>query len=602
MGAAYLSGKGDSVMKRSNAKRGLFQRGARKAAASLAGLLLLGVGDVSWLSVVGAQAPDVPATAAAAEDQLARTYLNKPAIQLPIHINARVRPMLQEIRLFGKSTPAEAWTLRDKVTGTQNTFTFQAPRDGEYLFTMQTVDRQGKATPADLSKEAPGLAVVVDTQAPQVELASMGTGPEGTLVKFEVRDAHVDTLKTCLLYQTGDRVFRPADLVQGKANVYLIPAQAVFTGMIRATAADLAGNTVSRELNVSQLNAPGALPAVASEPITTPATEKLVIPAEATRPAAKAADPLVLPAPETVTPVTPTPEKMPLADSGLQQTVAVTQKVAPTLPDSPVRKGPEFVDVQPAPMTQTPKTLPVPSSAELRTVPEAPATQTTSRPAAAATTGKQVINSARLSLEYGIEQAGASGVGKVELWVTRDEGKSWTRLCEDPDRKSPIDVELPAEGTYGLSLVVGNGRGFGATPPTAGDAPQMVVEVDTTRPALEINCTRQIVDGAALVSVTWTAKDRGLCADGVELFYATGRQGPWLPIIKGLKAEGQHRWNPPADVGQQVYLRLTARDQAGNVSTSETADPVVLDDLSRPRGQILGISTPATRATAPSGN
>ncbi len=110
-----------------------------------------------------------------------------------------------------------------------------------------------------------------------------------------------------------------------------------------------------------------------------------------------------------------------------------------------------------------------------------------------------------------------------------------------------------------------------------------------------------------MVQVAYSSRDKNPAADSVDLFYAGNRQGPWVPIAKGLKTEGQYRWVPPAEAGQHAYLRMTVRDQAGNTNTAETPQPVVLDDLSRPRGQLLGISAttppaPGRPALAPHGN
>ena len=41
------------------------------------------------------------------------------------------------------------------------------------------------------------------------------------------------------------------------------------------------------------------------------------------------------------------------------------------------------------------------------------------------------------------KQVGTSGVGKVEVWITRDKCKTWQKFCEDPHRKSPVAIELP---------------------------------------------------------------------------------------------------------------------------------------------------------------
>src|SRR5262249_24410663 len=78
---------------------------------------------------------------------------------------------------------------------------------------------------------------------------------------------------------------------------------------------------------------------------------------------------------------------------------------------------------------------------------------------------KQLVNQLHAVLDYRIDQIGPSGVRKVEVWLTADEGKTWQRLCEDPDRRSPVEFELPREGTYGVCLVVTNGNGPGAPAP-----------------------------------------------------------------------------------------------------------------------------------------
>jgi hypothetical protein len=209
-----------------------------------------------------------------------------------------------------------------------------------------------------------------------------------------------------------------------------------------------------------------------------------------------------------------------------------------------------------------------------------------------------LVNSPRVYLEYRIEQTGPSGIGRVEIWCTRDKGQSWQCLGEDKDRKSPAEVRLPGDGVYGLTLVVSNGLGFGAQPPAPGDTPDWWIEVDTTQPTAQITMVRVATEDVPGVHIGWTSKDRNLGSGPVELSYATTRQGPWLPIVKGLKSEGQYRWVPPMEIGPQAYMRLTVRDLAGNTTITETTQPVMLDDLSRPRAFIAGITTEATSATS----
>src|SRR5439155_18726606 len=117
-----------------------------------------------------------------------------------------------------------------------------------------------------------------------------------------------------------------------------------------------------------------------------------------------------------------------------------------------------------------------------------------------------------------IEQSGPSGVGRIEVWFTRDMGKNWAKLSEDIRRKSPAEIELPGEGVFGLTMLVTNGRGFGATPPAAGTAPDMWIEVDTTRPTAEITGVGNAADGA--FHITWRASDKNLGDEAIDLYYA----------------------------------------------------------------------------------
>ena len=200
---------------------------------------------------------------------------------------------------------------------------------------------------------------------------------------------------------------------------------------------------------------------------------------------------------------------------------------------------------------------------------------------------RKLVNQRQVMLDYQLEQVGPSGVGKVEIWITSDQGQTWQKLGEDTQPKSHVTVELPGEGLFGLTIVVTNGRGFGASAPRPGDAPQMLVEVDTTRPVAEIKSVRQSAEDSGAVHITWTASDRNMAANAVELFYASDLQGVWTPIAKGLRSDDHYRW-VPAKTDTEVFIRLMARDMAGNV-TVVTSPAFVVDDMSRPRGRLTGV-------------
>jgi hypothetical protein len=211
---------------------------------------------------------------------------------------------------------------------------------------------------------------------------------------------------------------------------------------------------------------------------------------------------------------------------------------------------------------------------------------------------RQLVNGNSVLVNYQIDQKGTSGVGRVEVWATADRGQSWQRLGEDPDRSSPVEVEFPGEGLFGLRLVVSNGRGFGGAPPVKGDTPDWWVEVDTTRPNAELGTMRP--EGGAFV-IAWIARDSNLGPEPIDLYYATGREGPWHPVASKLKNEGNYRWAVPRDAGPRAFIRLVVSDLAGNTISCETQEAVTLDDLSRPRGRMLGIAVNNTPRPVPSG-
>src|SRR5207244_12281100 len=121
---------------------------ARAGVWRLAGVLLAGV-------AVRAQAPGgVPPAK--------MQYTNRQQFRLKIDLGDADRQKLREVQLYVKGG-SEPWGCKETAPPTQTHFSFKAPQDGEYWFTIVTVDKAGKATPADVTKEAPAFVVVVDT-------------------------------------------------------------------------------------------------------------------------------------------------------------------------------------------------------------------------------------------------------------------------------------------------------------------------------------------------------------------------------------------------------------------------------------------------------
>jgi hypothetical protein len=209
--------------------------------------------------------------------------------------------------------------------------------------------------------------------------------------------------------------------------------------------------------------------------------------------------------------------------------------------------------------------------------------------------GHQVINSTHATLAYQIDQPGPSGVGRVEVWLTQDKGQTWKFLCEDPNRRSPVEIDLPGDGLYGLSLAVGNSAGTACTPPIPGETPDWWVEVDTSKPVAQITSVHP--ENGALV-ITWVATDNCLKPEPIDLYYGVRPDGPWLPIARSLRNDGSYRWTMPTSLGAEIYVRMEVTDRAGNVADCQTPQPVVRDPM-RPKAHVIGVAAGDKRITPP---
>ena len=203
------------------------------------------------------------------------------------------------------------------------------------------------------------------------------------------------------------------------------------------------------------------------------------------------------------------------------------------------------------------------------------------------------VNSTRISLNYDLKEVGKYGVSKVELWYTRDpQARTWQKHTQEQiDPKPPYlyPVEVSEEGLYGFTLVARNKVGMAEKTPDAGDPPQVWVEVDLTKPKVQllgVEVGKGIDQGK--LTITWSASDKNLDPRPITLSYAEKLDGPWIPIASGEANTGRYVWQMPNEVPHEFFVRVDAVDLARNVGTA-TAQQTVKVDLSRPKTIVIGV-------------
>jgi hypothetical protein len=519
-------------------------------------------------SVVVAQTPSV-----AANKLPGIHYTRSQTFDLPVVMDKSDRLTLSEIRLYVK-TPTTGWTLMEKGSQELTRFSCKVTQDGEYWYTLALVDRAGQMTPADLNLVPPSQRVVVDTVVPVVQVESTNVAGELCL-RCTVQDANADqtTLKAVCKTESGEY---PLESVPNQPGVFRVKGAELMKYPVVVSAKDLAGNVGLKEVNVREMigstlsPAPKGPPEIAliegrPEPKGTDLTApRIDLPPPRTEgpPMLKNEAP---PMPRIETPPLPKAEVPPLPGP-------ISRAEYPPVPVSP-----------PAPMYPPP--LP-----ELPTKVTTPAIESLTP---AGTGPQQLINTTHATVEYRLDQVGPSGVGKVEIYMTPDKGQSWHRLGEDSDKRSPAEINLPGDGSYGIRIVVTNGNGFGGKAPVRGDQPHCTIEVDTTSPFVQLRST-EVMPSSGQVEIRWNATDRNLGTEPVSLHYRTRTDGPWQLIARGVKNDGMHRWAFPRDVGSQFFFKVEVTDLAGNMSQAVSSQAITID-MAEPQATVVGVTGSAVR-------
>jgi hypothetical protein len=220
----------------------------------------------------------------------------------------------------------------------------------------------------------------------------------------------------------------------------------------------------------------------------------------------------------------------------------------------------------------------------------------------------QYSKSPRFELGYQLE-AGPSGVARIELYVTRDDGKNWVRWSSHDGRETPLKIALDTrfnqdvDGEYGFRLVPISGAGLSEGAPAPGSAPEARVQVDTQAPVIKVFQPTADPKQKNALLLLWEATDKNFGKDPIAIEYSESATGPWKSVQNGegfvpasvgaasrIANTGSYSWQLPLNLTTpRVYLKFTAWDLAGNRSEVTTPHPILVD-LMKPKARVQGIT------------
>ena len=481
-------------------------------------------------------------------------YSNQPLFYVPF--TAPSETTGNQLVLYVSGDRGQSWHPYQTQPVEAGRFSFHAGADGEFWFAVQE-----NALPNE-PPSSPELQVIVDRVAPELEVVLQSDGRGTVTVHWQVVDQALADLPVQLEFRLNrsspwqpvppNRIHESAGNRHSGRTEWQLPAasQRLF---VRAVAADRAGNqtAIERELSLQEAHQP--------QP---PNTDR-----------------------DSTWPV----EQQTAADRDVDQWQSLS-------PDRAAKPDGMFSLMEPAssppPSSALTANRPIvetgPPSGYERT--DASASTAPSTVPSTADDGRyRLSGSRRFQLDYVIENTDGGGVHRVEVWYTEDGARTWRHYGDDPDRQSPMVIEVPHDGRFGFRLLVQSREGLVAQPPRSGDEPDMWITVDSEIPLAKLTSARYgRGDQAGLLVISWDAQDEQLAELPVALFFGPSPEGPWRQIASRLADTGSFAWDLDDRVPTEFYLRLEVLDHVGNMAVDVLQNPLRRDGLS-PQGMIRGV-------------
>jgi hypothetical protein len=476
---------------------------------------------------------------------------NRADFQLPVSIRGDLT-RIKSLIVWVSTDEGKSWSA---VPGSPFPANIQhidyvAPNDGIYYFSISAVDLEGRQNPNDPSQLKVMQRVLVDRQAPAMHITDLDRTDTGISVKWDVKEDHPASESFKVFYQVhGSNEWIPVmgvDVNAGQA--FFKPNGEV--SKVRIEMLDVANNQGHDERGLLPVGPPVVSgPGRADRNDAIPPTQPTppIVPVMREVPRGGWNDPTPMPAPSHL-------------DPGVHQIATSSNQPGITPP---------------------PSTPPGSSMTEMKA------------PAPSQLPPVKYVNSRRVNLKYKVVQYGLSGIAGVELYLTRDDGRTWMRYtgeqnisspaAPDPHSNGPLQqtltFDLPGDGLYGVYVVLQSGSGYKSEPaPRSGQAPQVRLMVDVTPPVVDLFKLEPDTGKRDTVVITWRGVEANPGPTPILLEWAEQESGEWHMIGPGeLPNSGSFTWSVPSNVPPRVYLRVTMRDLAGNVAVAQTSEPQDLD-------------------------
>ena len=470
-------------------------------------------------------------------------FVNKRTLTIPMSMPPARAKELKEVSLFLSRDKGDTYEFHQAIKPTDSNFTLTAKEDGLYWVQVQENFLTGTNVPKNPRELPPAEKLVIDTIKPVVKITVAEIVEGEVRIEWKIEDKHPSDATTKIFYMPSG-----ADSKEAKAWRE-VPASSInkrtarfkpdFAGpvMVQVATADLAMNIGAENREVGGKTA--ITTTTAMKPVTTDAA-------------------------------LPLPKETP----GITANALLEPGFAPTPPAGPIQlTAPALISSSTAPapsasLTPTVANKPIAtgSGSSAPVMPIQPAAAAAVANDNAAPVNSQMSKSPRFELNYTLD-VGPSGVARVDLYVTRDDGRSWIKWSTHDGRENPLKVVLDTrfnkevEGDYGLALVPTSGAGLSEAAPAAGTNPELRVRVDMTAPVIKVYQPTADPNNKHALLLNWEATDTNFGKEPIAIEYAEDPRGPWKSVSApdAVNRAAPHR--------QHRQLFVAAAAQPGNAES-----------------------------------
>ncbi len=204
-------------------------------------------------------------------------------------------------------------------------------------------------------------------------------------------------------------------------------------------------------------------------------------------------------------------------------------------------------------------------------------------------TGPAISAKQDVTLDLEVGDAGPAGLAKAQLWVSQDDGTSWTEgpFISEPFKQ--VGWKAPADGRYRLYVLAVDKAGNPSPTPKGKAEDQFVLTVDSTQPTIQLGSAIGIVEAnvpagsriafkaGTRVAVPFTIKDANLQPNSATIFLQTDSAKGWMVLGENQSTDTAFRFELPATATKTARIKVTARDVAGNVGEAVAGEVFQID-------------------------